>query len=449
MKRILIAALILLLSVSLISCGQGTQGEPAEDEPTYEDAITVSTGSQELTDPSIVKTASEEDIEDYFDVLYSENSIAPEVRKNAMNLFRALALDDIKKGTNTMISPLSFMTAMGLLENGAAGDSLKEIEDAFGYDTESFNEWYDAWSKMLLLNGRDSLKMANSVWYRSGAGLRVSDEYLKKAAEVFEAQAFEAAFDEETLKDINSWVSDKTDGMIPKLLDNLTEDSMMWLINATCFEGAWLKDYEDDQIIEGEKFTREDGTEDDATMLSSTETSSPYISNDFLKGTIKEYQNGFEIMFLLPDKGVSLEEALLKLEGDALGELRKNIEMADIDLMIPEFSFDYTAPKCVESLMAMGINTAFDENRADLSPMAVMDDGCNLYVDTVIHKTHIDLDREGTKAAAATGIGIAKESAAYFEVPQRELKLDRPFIFVISDTTTQTPVFIGTVGSLG
>ena len=121
---------------------------------------------------------------------------------------------------------------------------------------------------------------------------------------------------------------------------------------------------------------------------------------------------------------------------------------ADVDLVIPEFSFDYTAPDCVTALKEMGIKTVFDEERADLSNMAVSEDLYNLYVDTIIHKTRIELDREGTKAAAATAIGIEKATGLMMNVPVKEVRLDRPFIFVISDVNTSTPIFMGTVGSI-
>jgi serpin B len=221
----------------------------------------------------------------------------------------------------------------------------------------------------------------------------------------------------------------------------------MYLINATCFEGAWYKDYEEDQIKEDEIFTREDGTKENAVMLYSREERGTFFENNFLTGTSKEYRNGFRISFLLPKEGVTLEDALTKLQGDELSRLIIEGETADVDIVIPEFSFDYTAPDCITALKEMGIKTVFDKETADLSNMAVREDKYNLYVDSVIHKTRIELDREGTKAAAATAIGITG-TAIMIDVPIKKVRLDRPFIFVISDNNTLTPIFIGTVGNL-
>ena len=145
---------------------------------------------------------------------------------------------------------------------------------------------------------------------------------------------------------------------------------------------------------------------------------------------------------------MTVKDALSRLEGDSIAELINDGSLSDVDLYIPEFSFDYTAPDCVNTLKDMGITTVFDPEMADLSPMAETADGTNLSVDTVIHKTHIELDREGTRAAASTVIGIVKNTALQEKLPLREVRLDRPFIFVISDFQTETPIFMGTVASI-
>ena len=442
MRKAIVILMMSLLMFSLFACGNTESGQVSD---TGTDTVKVEAG--DLMDPSWVKTASEDEIDKYFEVLYKEDGIDENIRANALELFKALTLNDIKEGRNTMISPLSFMTAMGLLENGAKGDSLKEIENAFGYSIEEFNEWYDAWSKLMMLQSGDTLKIANSVWYKNDPLLKVYSDYLEKAALIYDAQAYKEPFDEETLDKINQWVKTNTNEMIPQILDSISPDSAMYLINATCFEGAWYKEYEEDQIKENEIFTREDGTEESAVMLYSREKGGIFFENDFLTGTSKEYKNGFRISFLLPKEGVTLEDAVTKLQGDELSRLIIEGETTDVDIVIPEFNFDYTAPDCITALKEMGIKTVFDKETADLSNMAVREDKYNLYVDTVIHKTRIELDREGTKAAAATAIGVS-ETAIRIDVPIKEVRLDRPFIFVISDNNTLTPIFIGTVGNL-
>ena len=436
------------MTLSFAGCG-GQQEESGQVPDTGGDMVTVSSeGTQDLMDASWKKTADENEIDRYYDVLYGDENPGKAIRSAALKLYKAMAEEEVKKGENTMVSPLSFLSALGLLENGTQGQTLTEIEEAFGINTESFNSWYDAWTKLLILGGNESLKTANSVWFKTDPHLRVSEEYLKKVKEIFDAQAYAADFDTDTLEDINSWVSDNTNGMIPSILEDIPKGAVMYLINATCFEGAWLREYEDDQIKEGETFTKEDGSEEDATLLYSFEKGGYFFENDSLTGTSKEYANGFQITFFLPKEGKKVADVLESLQNDDISEIMADGQSADVHLYIPEFSFDYTAPDCIGALRSMGIETVFDEDLADLSPMATMDNGYNLSVNQVIHKTRIELDREGTRAAASTAIGIVKNTGIMPDVPEKEIRLDRPFMFVISDTQAFTPVFMGTVFSV-
>ena len=335
---------------------------------------------------------------------------------------------------------------MALLENGAKGNSLGEIEKAFGMKVDDFNTWYENWSNYARINGGEALKLANSVWYRNNdEHLFETPGYRERVRDLYDSDFYYEPFNESTVKKVNNWAKDKTDGMIPAIIDRLTEDDMMILMNATCFNGAWAQEYKDDQVRTGEKFYREDGTEETATMLYSTDDEGRFFENDYLTGSFRSYKDGYKIMFLLPKDGYTVSDVMDKLEGDEIHKLGQNAGRAEVDLVIPEFSFDYTAPDAIKSLENMGIYSVFDGDLADLSGMATRDDGYNLAVGSIVHKTHIQLDREGTKAAAVTEIGIVKANSTMDPLPKKELRLDRPFIFIISDTMTDTPIFMGTV----
>ena len=367
------------------------------------------------------------------------------VRVAALELYKALASADILKGRNNMISPVSFMAAMGMLRNGAKGQTLEEIDKAFGTDTEAFNEWFKNWVGLASLKG-DTLKLADSVWVKDSKDLVVNEVFRNRVKEVYDAEYKVEPFDKETVKKINDWVNEKTDGMIPSVVDDLSEETVMALINATCFHGKWVDPFEDYAIEKDKDFTREDGNVDKVDMMHSGENR--FFENDYLTGTFKEYRKGYKIMFMLPKENVTVKEALDSLQGDDLYKLGKNAEYCNVRLTVPKFEFDYTAPNCIKSLMDMGISTVFDPENADLTGMATDVNGFNLFVSNIIHKTHIDLNENGTDAAAVTAIIIDKASAA----PSQDIKevcLDRPFIFAIMDDTTGTPIFMGTVQSIG
>ena len=387
----------------------------------------------------------------YYDYLTGEGKeTGDSVREASLKLYKELAKEDIDSGKNNMVSPLSFLVAMGLLQNGSKGDTLAEIEKTFGYDTGKFNDWYQAWYGMVKSRGGEELKLANSVWFRNNdEALKVNQDYLNMMKEIYDGDIFDKPFDQQTVKEVNKWASDKTDGMVPEIIDQLTEDDMMILMNATCFEGAWDSEYKDDQIKENETFTTEDGKDQKATMLYSGDSEGRYFENEYLTGTFKYYRNGYKIMFMLPKEGKTVSEVIDKLKGDDIHELMSNAGRYDVDLVIPEFKYDYETPNAIESLKKMGIETVFDNVLADLTPMAYRTDGYNLKVGSIVHKTHIELDREGTKAAAVTEISIVKATAVLHEPEKREVRLDRPFIYVISDTLTDTPIFMGTVMNIG
>ena len=379
----------------------------------------------------------------YVDYLMKEGAeTGKAVRMTAIELYKKLAMGDIEKGKSTMVSPISFLTAMGLLENGAKNNTLKEIEDAYGMNIEDFNNWYKNWYALTEVRGSGVLKLANSVWVRDDENLMVHEAFIDKIKEVYNAQIYEEPFNNATVNKVNQWVYDNTNGMIKRIVENFSSEIEMLLINATYFNGAWATEYEDNQILENQDFTRTDGTVDKVTMLKSIEYDADFFKNEYLTGSFKYYKNGYKIMFLLPNEGYTTKDIINNLGDDDLRDLERSSITANVDLKIPEFKFDYTVPDCIESLVNMGISEVFNGDLADLSGMAEMKTGENLYVSNILHKTSIDLNRKGTEAAAVTAIFVDKAT----EMPtteKRELHLDRPFVFVIMDTQTSTPVFIG------
>lgn len=445
LNKILVTLIILVMIFALVGCSE----DAAEEQNVEGETKVTETGvTTELTKDITSEIPDPEKLGEYFDELWSHNSVNHSTSVASFELFKKLAGPDIKDGKNTMISPISFMVAMGMLENGAAGDSLREIEDAFGIKIDDFNSWYDVWYKVIKVTSEDSFNLANSIWYKDAGGLYVEPDFLTKMGELYRAQAYSAPFDEKTVEDVNNWVKENTNGMIDKVLDNLDKDTVMMLLNAAVFEGKWAKEYKDDQIKNNQTFTMEDGTEQTVTMLESREERAEYYSNDLFKGTRKNYSNGFSIALLLPNDGLTVSEVIDEMSGKDFTGLLSDSVSANVALTMPEFKFDYEAPNAIRSFKDMGVNTVFDEEKADLSPMAHMETGENLSVSQIIHKTHIELDRKGTKAAAVTEIGIIKATSAFGEVPEVELTLDRPFIFAIMENDTDTPIFIGTVNNI-
>ncbi len=364
---------------------------------------------------------------------------APEVDESSGTYDFALGLLRQSAGSESvLVSPLSVLSALAMAENGASGETLAQMERVTGMGATELTGLLQAYGA---LADDGPLSVANSIWLRDSDGLTVQDDFLETCGERLGAQVFSAPFDDSTVADVNAWVSEKTNEMIPEMLSQISGDAQVLLVNALAFEGGWDEPFES-ALISPDTFTCEDGTEQDVTMMHSTEGS--YLEGELASGFIKPYE-GYDYAFvgLLPTEGVSVGELLEGLDGAALEELLVPVPNAAAEIGLPKFTASYEA-ELANALRALGVTDAFDPTLADFSRMGSSERG-PLHVDGVLHKTFIDVNEEGTRAAAATVVGMDGASASDGPVECHEVILDRPFVYLIMDLRTGMPVFAGTV----
>lgn len=339
---------------------------------------------------------------------------------------------------STLVSPLSVLSALALAENGADGATLAQMEQVTGMSVDTLTDTLQAYGA---LADDGPLSVANSVWMRDSDGLAVEDDFLATCGECLGAQVFSAPFDDSTVDDVNAWINEKTHEMIPQMLDRISGDAQVLLVNALAFEGGW-EDPFDSALTSPDTFTCEDGTEQDVAMMHATEND--YLENELATGFVKPYE-GYDYAFvgLLPTEGVTVDELLASLDGAALEELLVPVPNAAAEIGLPKFTASYEA-ELANALRALGVTDAFDPTLADFSRMGSSERG-SLHVDGVLHKTFIDVNEEGTRAAAATVVGMEGASASDGPVERHEVILDRPFVYLIMDLRTGMPVFAGTV----
>ncbi|MBE5024408.1 serpin family protein [Olsenella sp. DSM 107455] len=338
---------------------------------------------------------------------------------------------------STLVSPLSVLSALALAESGADGATLAQMEQVTGM---SVDELTDALQAYGMLDDDEALSLANSVWLKDGDGLEVESDFLETCAGQLGAQVFSAPFDDSTVDDVNAWISEKTHEMIPQMLNQISGDTQVLLVNALAFEGGW-EDPFDSELTSPDTFTREDGTERDVTMMRSTEND--YLESELATGFIKPYE-GYDYAFvgLLPAEGTTVDELLASLDGAALEELLTPVDGAGAEIGLLKFTATYEA-ELGGALRALGMTDAFDGNLADFSRMGTSDKG-PLAVGGVLHKTFIDVNEEGTRAAAATVIPMDGVAAPGGPIEYHEVILDRPFVYLIMDLRCDLPVFAGT-----
>ena len=357
----------------------------------------------------------------------------------ALDLLRASIAE--ASGESTLVSPLSVLYALAMTENGADGETLAQMEQVTGMSADELTDTLQAY--LLRADADDSpLSLANSVWLRDSEGLAVEDSFLETCGGRLGAQAFSAPFDDSTVADVNAWINEKTHDMIPNMLDRISDGTQLLLVNALAFEGAWEEPF-DSALVTPDTFTSEDGTERDVDMMHSTEGT--YLEGELATGFAKPYE-GYDYLFvgLLPAEGVTVAELLEDLDGEGLSELLEPVDNAVVQVGLPKFTGSHEV-ELSDALRALGMTDAFEEGVADFTRMGSSDAG-PLYVGGVLHKTFIDVDEKGTRAAAATAVAMDGADAPIEEEPEvKEVILDRPFVYLILDQATMTPVFTGTV----
>lgn len=363
----------------------------------------------------------------------------------AVSLLQKTAAE--KQGENMLISPLSIQLALAMTANGADGKTLQEMEHVLGQniplaDLNMYLHSYLYNNETGLVHGKErELKLANSVWFRDQKdSLRVEEDFLQSVSDYYDADIYKRAFDSTTVKEINNWVDQNTDGMISKILDKIDSNSMMYLINAISFDAEWEDPYDEYAIRDG-SFTTHSGEQQTVPMMHSEE--SVYIADNRAAGFVKPYKGGkFDFAVLVPYEGVSVYDYLYGLTAASLSQTLSEAEECKVFTQMPKFSYDF-ALTMNDVLKDMGMSTAFDPDAADLSKLGSSDMG-NLYIGNVLHKTFIRVDGMGTQAGAVTVVEIPAEGAMEPE-NYKEVIVDRPFVYMILDSETNLPVFIGCV----
>ncbi len=376
------------------------------------------------------------------DVLPDMDAGAAAAADFGVRLFQASA----EEGKNTLISPLSVLYALAMTANGADGNTLAQMEQVLGMDTAELNGFMLAYLDLLPESSVYKLNLANSIWFKDDPRFAVEQSFLQTNADYYGADAYKAAFDEGTRSDINNWVKEHTDGMIPEIIDEIPEEAVMYLVNALAFDAEWQEVYEEYQIRPG-TFTREDGTQAEIELMHSEERR--YLEDGMASGFIKYYKDKhYAFVALLPNEGVSVQEYVESLTGRHLQELLSNPENITVFAAMPKFETEYSI-EMSEVLMEMGMTDAFDFRTADFSRLGTYQaDGVNLCINRVLHKTFISVFEQGTRAGAATAVEMAAEGAIEIE-DYRTVTLDRPFAYMLIDCQTNLPFFIGTMMDVG
>ena len=341
---------------------------------------------------------------------------------------------------NTLISPISILCAMGMAANGADEETLEQMEAVLGVSTQMLNNYIYGYRKVLPQSEHCKVYLANSIWVKQEPNFEVKTTFLQLNADYYGADMYQTPFDDSTVKDINNWVKKETNGMIPEILDEISKEAVMYLVNALAFEAEWGEVYKKSQV-RNDIFTTENGTEQTVEFMYSNE--GRYFENKNAKGFLKYYKDSnYAFVAILPNEDMSVSDYIASLDGEELDALLAGRQQTSVKTAIPKFETEY-GTELSKVLRQMGMSNAFDEDDSDFSELGTCKDG-NIYMNRVIHKTFISVGEKGTRAGAATAVEMNSKGTAAM-VEEKIVYLNRPFVYMLIDCDTNVPFFIGTM----
>ncbi len=360
--------------------------------------------------------------------------------KFGFNLFNEIL--NTEENKNVFISPFSVSLALAMTLNGAAETTEQAMTDTLqlqGNDTETINTSYALLLQALKTSDpKVTLAIANSLWAHQH--FTFNQDFLQRNTDYFGAEVSTLDFaDANSVNTINQWVNTNTNGKIDKILDQIDPNEVLFLINAIYFKGAWQTEF-DPAKTRDNTFTLADGSQKQVPMMTRQDSYPFYYASDFTAISLPYGEGRVSMYIFLPSQNASLDQFLGNLNAENWQNWISQFREQKVWLQIPKYKFEYKT-NLNDVLKALGMGMAFDENAANFSRM--LPDGTkttkNLYISKVDHKTFVEVNEEGTEAAAVTNVGIAATSAP----PQ--FIVDRPFFFAIHDNETKTVLFMGTV----
>jgi serpin B len=379
-------------------------------------------------------------------------NLSPEEQQlvQSYNAFGLKLFREIVRGTenqNVFISPVSVSMALGMTLNGAAGateEAMKSTLEFSGMTMEQIDQCYRSLIELLTaLDPKVQFRIANSIWYRSG--MIFEQPFLDACQTYFNAQITGLDFGNPDAADrINTWVKENTNGKIEEIVDKPINPAMiMFLINAIYFKGAWTYQF-DPSLTRDTLFTLQDGSTAPCKMMEQPEPGKTsqfsHLANDRLEAIDLPYADGwFSMTILLPKPGRDIDSLISELDSQTWSNWVAGFAGHEGTVAIPRFKLEYKE-KLNNVLSAMGMGIAFTPG-ADFSRMLA---GGGIWIDEVRHKTFVEVNEEGTEAAAVTSVGMIDVKPDTFE-----MRVDRPFIFMIREKHSGTILFVGKIVNPG
>lgn len=373
------------------------------------------------------------------DLTKSEKALVQAGWAFSIEMFKELALKEEKK--NVLISPLSISLALGMTLNGAKSKTYEEIQNTLfldGMSLPEINEGYNSLMELLTsIDPKVQMEIANSVWIRQG--FQVEEEFSSRLTDFFDAESQELDFNDNKSADIiNEWVDKKTHGKINKIVDGISPETVMFLINAVYFKGDWVYEF-DPELTEKRYFELESGEGTEVDMMNQ-KVLTHYYASETVEMVDLPYGNGFYTMSLIkPTKRETKINSFIEneLTLSNLENWYKNSSKDSVGVFLPKLELKYEET-LNKPLINLGMPGAFlnSANFSGINP------NVQLTITSIKHKTFLKLDEVGTEAAAVTSVGVGTTSAGPKDIV---FSFDRSYLMILREKESGTIMFIGKV----
>ena len=411
MKKYFLISFVILAFTFLASCGEG---ENSELEVKYQKADGHAADVSE-------------------DIVAANSGFASDI-------FSALS----EEGRNIMISPLSISIALAMATNGASDENLEEMKDALGFGgmtMENVNaQFFNLISSLVEADEDIVLSIANSVWMDNEFEPRVKEAFLIALEDSYVAELYTLDFVLDTAPDtINDWVFEHTDGKIEKIIEQIGADAVMYLINAIYFKASWTVTFDKENTYEG-TFTKSDDTTVKADFMTYKDDqefsfySSGYEDSDYSVVRLPYGRDKFVFYGIIPNGDGTVDDVIADMKENGVKKYFENLEKKEIPVILPRFKLEWEK-SLVDIFKSLGMEKAFAEGGF----LNLAENGEDLYISDIKHKTFIEVNEEGTEAAAVTSVEFGATA-----IPDGFYGT-RPFIYIIRDDRSGTILFMGKV----
>jgi serpin B len=352
-------------------------------------------------------------------------------------LFENIAKHDADK--NIFVSPSSVAFALAMIYTGASGETQQAMAKALELHGMSLPEMDQAnaalRAALASADPKVQLNIANSLWARKG--ITFKPEFIKRNQDFYGAEV--SALDFTSPATINDWVKRKTSGKIDKIVETIPSDAILYVINAVYFKGVWAQPFDKNKTKDG-PFTLLNGAKKKQPLMSQSGRFRYYENEKFQAVSLPYGAGRMGLYVFLPSKNSNLGELVASLNAEKWEQWMPQFRSTPGDIVLPRFKLEYEVV-LNQALKALGMSAAFDPQNANFSAMYAKTSSANVFIGEVKHKTFVEVNEEGTEAAAATSGGMHLTS---FQPPFK-MVIDRPFFCAIVDNTTKTILFMGSI----